>query len=337
MDLPVTNVADAVDDWGGRGGRLDEPYACTLCHQPTHLLPQQLGRSMVHPDENDRDPVDLGLQEHCWLDAAVPICALDGISPSIHRDPWTLWVRDQRVGVHFPYLLDEECAAWVDSSSAGDPVLPRLSPESRRRLEWIGALGQPGDRGVTQDRWEGWIKTRESFRVNGFTTVDGLIHPFHVASLRARYRRLLRTNALQLGDNQCERRYVAHNEPVARYFHHQLVPAVSRLVGRPIKPSYAYLVDYEYGASLAPHTDRDQCEYSLSTCIDYAPDPAGHTPWPLLLHLTTHDVAVHQALGDSLLYRGRHIEHSRPPLQKGHTSVSLLFHYVDADFSGPID
>ena len=49
-----------------------------------------------------------------------------------------------------------------------------------------------------------------------------LIHPFHIAALRRYYRYLIRTGAIRLGDGQSPRRYVAYNEPVARFFHHDI-------------------------------------------------------------------------------------------------------------------
>ena len=67
-------------------------------------------------------------------------------------------------------------------------------------------------------------------------------------------------------------RYVAHNEAVARFFHHQIANAVSAIVGEPIKPSYVYFGSYLSGAELKKHTDRQQCEFSVTLVWIFLPN-----------------------------------------------------------------
>jgi hypothetical protein len=57
------------------------------------------------------------------------------------------------------------------------------------------------------------------------------------------------------------------------------------------------------------------------------------------LYLDTREgtVTVYQALGDGLLYRGRALPHYRRTLAEGNTSTSIFFHYVSADFDGPLE
>ena len=76
------------------------------------------------------------------------------------------------------------------------------------------------------------------FHQRGYAPLRNLLHPFHVAALRRYYRYMIRTGRVYLGDNQSARRYVAHNESVTRFFHHQIAPTVSAVVGEPVKPSY---------------------------------------------------------------------------------------------------
>jgi hypothetical protein len=130
---------------------------------------------------------------------------------------------------------------------------------------------------------------------------------------------------------------VAHNESVARFFHHQLTAAVTAIVGEPVKPSYVYTASYQGGAKLERHTDREQCEFSITFCLDYSPEPPLATSWPLRLHPQSGMVTVYQAIGDALVYRGRDLPHSRETLCQGQTSTSIFFHYVPQSFSGPLD
>jgi hypothetical protein len=167
--------------------------------------------------------------------------------------------------------------------------------------------------------------------------LSGLIHPFHLGSLRRYYRRLLRTGGMTLGDRGSPLRFVAHNDGVARFFHRQLARTVGAIAGVSVVPSYTYVTAYQGEAELPPHTDRPQCEYSISLLVDFTPEPDDLSAWPLHLSSAGERVTVRQALGDCLLYRGRQLSHSRDRLPAGMTSTSILFHFVDRDFVGPMD
>ncbi len=255
----------------------------------------------------------------------------------MHRDAWTLWVENPGAGSVIPYLVGERAAAWIVSHEPGDRYDGALDDRQYRLLSAVGALTPSGWAAQEREAWEAAYAAAARRFSAGYVPVGGLLHPFHLATLRARYRRLIRTNAFRLGDSQTSRRYVAHNEPVSQFFHGQFAPLVSRIVGRTVKPSYVYFAGYEPGSDLPLHVDRPQCEYTLAMCIDCTPEPRHHTPWPLHLELGTESVAVYQALGDSLLYRGRQIPHYRDPLPPRRTSVSIFFHYVDEEFTGPLD
>lgn len=177
----------------------------------------------------------------------------------------------------------------------------------------------------------------QAFRERNSAPLSNLIHPFNLAALRRYYRYAVRRGAIRLGDEQSARRYVAHNECVARYFHHQIANAVSAIVGEPVKPSYVYLASYLSGAELKKHTDRQQCEFSVTLCLDFSPEPERATSWPLRLDTPEGTVTVYQALGDGLVYRGTKVPHYRDALGKGYTSTSIFFHYVPLDFSGSLD
>jgi hypothetical protein len=88
---------------------------------------------------------------------------------------------------------------------------------------------------------------------------------------------------------------------------------------------------------LMKHTDRPQCEFSANLCLDFSPEPEKTTAWPLYLDTPAGPVAIYQALGDVLIYRGTNLPHYRLPLAAGQTSTSIFFHYVRADFSGSLD
>ena len=109
------------------------------------------------------------------------------------------------------------------------------------------------------------------------------------------------------------------------------------MVGEPIKPSYVYLASYLGGAELKKHVDREQCEFSITLCLDFSPAPALATPWPISLDTPTGKVTVYQAFGRRTGYRGTSLRTYRSKLGKGQTSTSIFFHYVAADFAGSLD
>ena len=217
--------------------------------------------------------------------------------------------------------------------------MPSSVPEGERSLLAAAHILVPEDPSgqLNREKEEKVRKASYEFREKGYAPLGELIHPFHVAALRRYYRYLIRSGGIRLGDGQSPRRYVAYNEPVARFFHHHIAAALSEVAGEPLKPSYVYLASYLSGAELKKHTDREQCEFSLTLCLDFSPEPALATPWPIRMDTPTETVTVYQALGDGLAYRGTRLPHYRDTLQPGQTSTSIFFHYVAADFAGSLD
>jgi hypothetical protein len=163
-----------------------------------------------------------------------------------------------------------------------------------------------------------------------------LLPPLMIGALRKHYRTLIQKGYLKLGDSQCSRRYGAYNESISCFFHYQLTGIISYIVGTPVKPSYTYFGAYEGGAELERHTDREQCEYTVSLCLDYSPEPENETPWPIYVETPDGEVATYQSIGDGLLFKGRELPHYRYKLEEGSSSTSIFFHYVDEDFQGSL-
>jgi hypothetical protein len=195
-----------------------------------------------------------------------------------------------------------------------------------------------GDDAARCHEWEKSISQASVlFRMKGYAPISDLIHPFHIAALRRYYRCLIRSGAIRLGDRQSPLRYVAYKEPVARFFHQHIATTLGAVAGEPVKPSYVYLASYLSGAELQKHTDRAQCEFSITLCLDFSPEPELETPWPIELDTSSGTVKVFQMLGDGLAYRGTQLPHYRGVLGEGQTSTSIFFHYVSEDFTGSLD
>jgi hypothetical protein len=313
-------------------------FHCLLDEQPDHLVPEHYLRNQAF---------------HCLADGPLflnPCClfARDGElprqldrDPCLHDlafDPDTVWLQDPGSEALLPFSLSSGLFDCLAKLPSGQPAAPALAPELRYSLAMAGVLVPQEYASERRRQWaETVVHWKAQFQSRGYAPVGCLIHPFHVAALRRYFRGLIRAGKMQLGDTQSARRFVAHNESVSRFFQHQLTKTVAGVVGEPVKPSYVYVASYQEGAVLKKHTDREQCEFSITLCIDYSPEPFLETPWPLRLHTPSATTTVFQAIGDGLLYRGRELPHARGPLPAGHTSTSIFFHFVRENFDGPLD
>jgi hypothetical protein len=302
------------------------------------LIPQRAYRSEQDPDRNER----LFLNPEC-------VVAFGGRLPE-ELEPrrelvsgfalqgTMVWVRSASTGNLLPFWLGPQLENILRDLRPNEGV-PESVPDSSRRLLAAADILVPEDRNSHRklEREERIQCARELFRQKGYAPIGDLIHPFHIAALRRYYRHLIRTGAVHLGDGQSPRRYISYNEPVARFFHHDIAATFNVVAGEAIKPSYVYMASYLSGAELKKHTDREQCEFSLTLCVDYAPEPALASPWPIQLDTPSGMVAVYQALGDGLAYRGTRLPHYRSKLKEGQTSTSIFFHYVRDDFAGSLD
>jgi hypothetical protein len=319
---------------GDRGNELPRSlFHCRLDDQPDHLVPARLLRPDNWEGLTDRP---LFINPGCCFPATAELAAADP-TISFATPAEIIWVRDAGSDALQPFWLGPEFRNLLAGAQPGDPA-PALSPQARHTLIMASVLVPDDYASHRRQQWDEIASvTKPQFRSLGYAAVGRLIHPFHISALRRYYRHQLRTGKLPLGDTQSPLRYTAYNDPVARFFHQQLTVAVTAFAGELVKPSYVYVASYQPGAILPKHVDREQCEFSVSLCLDYAPEPRCATPRPLHLHKKSGKVTVFQAIGDALLYRGCQLPHSRDPLLEGHTSTSIFFHFVREDFKGSLD
>ncbi len=316
-----------------------QQFHCLLDELPLHLIPRQFRNRQL------RQSV---LYQPLFLNPECSVLPAGEVPAELqaHRDllegfslqSTVAWVRDPATGSIHPFWPGPRTEALVSQLRPGEAA-PAFIPDEVRLLLAAAGILAPTDQSARRlAEWSDIVRIcAHGFGEKNYVPLGNLIHPFHIGALRRYYRCAIRRAAIRLGDEQSSRRYVAHNEPVARYFHHQIANAVSAIAGEPVKPSYVYLASYLSGAELKKHTDREQCEFSLTLCLDFSPEPDLATSWPIRLDTSEGTVTVYQALGDGLVYRGTKVPHYRDRLAAGYTSTSIFFHYVAADFSGPLD
>ena len=314
-------------------------FHCLLDELPLHLIPE------CHLESTDWQQLSLRplfLNPQCSV--LPPGQVPEELEP--HRDllenfylqGTVAWVRDLATGSLRPFWLGPRLEAMVSSLRAGEPVPASIPGDVLFLLAAAGIVTPENQAERRLAEWNEVVsKATRAFQQKGYAPLGNLIHPFNLAALRRYYRHAIRRGTIPLGDVQSPRRYAAHDESVARFFHHQIANAVGAVAGEAIKPSYVYLASYLSGADLKKHIDREQCEFSVTLCLDFSPEPQLATSWPIRLDTPQGTVTVYQALGDGLVYRGTKVPHYRHVLAEGHTSTSIFFHYVPADFSGELE
>lgn len=328
---------------GSRDGRTaalpPSQFHCLLDELPCHLIPT---RNRVHRRRDLNGERPLFLNPQCSILAAGEIprewSERRELLEKFALQSTIAWVRDPAGDTIRPYWLSERLEEIISRMKAGSQSNGIVC---RRDVAVLAAAGILVSEDEIAEREIDWLKVsaraRSEFHKKGYAPIGDLIHPFHVAALRRYYRHEIRRGAIRLGDEQSSRRYAAHNESIARFFHHQMAKAVAAIAGEPIKPSYVYFASYLAGAELKKHTDREQCEFSVTLCLDFSPEPEMATSWPIQLETPGGRVTVYQGLGDGLMYRGTRVPHYRGALPAGHTSTSIFFHYVRADFPGSLN
>jgi hypothetical protein len=314
-------------------------FYCLLDELPLHLIPRH-ARAALRLREGQHEPLFLNPDCTFCSSGELPdeLVSEKELLAGFVLDAPIAWVRHPDSRSLLPFWLGPRLEELLRGLRANEDASAILPKETRFLLSAAGVVVPAGYAARHHREWEDGVKlAAPRFREKGYAPLANLIHPFHIAALRRYYRHLIRTGKIRLGDGQSPRRYVAYNEPVARFFHRQIVARLSTVAGDPLKPSYVYMASYLSGAELKKHTDREQCEFSVTLCLDFSPEPALETPWPIRLDTPGGTVTVHQALGDGLAYRGTRVPHYRNVLAEGQTSTSIFFHYVPANFAGSLD
>jgi hypothetical protein len=313
-------------------------FHCRLDDQPDHLVPERYLRDWGWDGLSDR-PLFVNPDGKFARNGELPSTVADSawLLENFALDEDMIWIENRVRSTLLPFWLGPKFSALLSGFQPGDRAPSPLSRDARSVLAVAEVLVPDDHFAIRNTTWKEVVsRCASEFETKRYTPIAQLIHPFHISALRRYYRHLIRQGKFKLGDDQSPRRYTAQNEPMARFFHHQLTETVSRIVEEPVKPSYVYLGSYQGGAELEAHIDREQCEFSISLCIDYSPEPICETPWPLQLHTPNGKTTVYQGIGDALLYCGGELPHSRDPLPERNTSTSLFFHYVRQNFTGPL-
>lgn len=197
--------------------------------------------------------------------------------------------------------------------------------------------------------------TQDWFLENRYIVMRKVVPPFLLAASSKFFRQLIDNKVLNLGDTQSQR-YVAYNDRIGRFLHNHLTHMVRRITAHNAKPSYTYFGGYVGGASLKAHTDRSQCEFTISLNLEHFPhnktwllsldklplfDKDGQSANRAANVMTDKEENIADAdlyAGDALLFMGRHLIHfRRGALPEGEWTNQAFLHYVKEDFEGDLN
>ena len=298
------------------------------------------------------------------------------VNPSFHYEPFSFanlaaWINEKHLSPNQPTVWIERPASrlrlgyWlagaqaeiVSKFQAGRKPPAEIEPELAAKLYEAEILIHPEKRREQTRREQQIIDAaRADFGHRRYSVLRELLPAAQMSAMRRFYRQYVEQGFMPFGDSQVHRRFRQINEPLARFFHGNFQGLMSALAGEAVKPSYVYAASYKEHADLKPHTDRKQCEYSISFQVDYQPEPEDHrSPWALFVSKPDFPIdfekpyssqdfpaanqasetnpPVFLASGDALFYKGCEMIHYRYPLPAGHRSTSLFFHYVPENFA----
>ena len=168
-------------------------------------------------------------------------------------------------------------------------------------------------------------------------TVNNVLKNETLKIFQEYYKNTISKNVWPLGDKQSNR-YKSHNEPLSRFLHYEILPLIEHIVGKRLKPTYTYLSAYIKDADLPPHTDRADCEYTVSFIVD-KPE---NSNWNIYVHKIKQPVKhkgrynftppldecepVDCEAGGLMIFQGTDRIHFRENLEYEYYNI-LLLHY----------
>lgn len=272
------------------------------------------------------------------------------------------WVKMPVTEIEVGYWLRGEFVEIAQKLTAGEKLAFEIDENLLSKFIQAGILINPEIWRKKETEIRHQLETaRQTFRTEKYVVVEKILPPFYMRAMKTFFREYVANGFMPFNDTQVKHRFYEHNLPLAKFFHRDFTKLMSIIVGEEVKPSYVFSASYFGEAALDPHTDRPQCEYSISFQVDYQPEPEDDvSPWGL--YVSPLELAdrqqnggflwqdypeddpesrkckkVHLRSGDGLFYRGCELVHYRYPLEKGHTSTSIFFHYVAKDFEGTLN
>ncbi len=145
-------------------------------------------------------------------------------------------------------------------------------------------------------------------------------------------------------EHQVNGSYSVYNNPNYRNLHRLIKQSLQNILNIDLHPTYFYERFYYAGQELVKHTDRPECEISVTLQVSSNSDES----WPIYFMCpdsTTKTVSMKN--GDAVIYKGCDIPHWREPLKSKYSKLQrkwknfrkvdddtyhhqVFFHYINA-------
>ncbi len=272
-----------------------------------------------------------GPQPGAWRPALAELEPASSDGPARRWDPDFVIEREPETGAWLcerspwpgPDWLRLALAPSEADELAGIALGRRPSPALEARLQALGALASPAQASARRARRLQWlIELRDAFARTGWARSRSWPPPAELEPLirwaRARLDYGYLDGDLDIDD---KRRLHLFDPPQLASLHARAAVLASAIAGRRLVPSYTFLAFYLRGGALPRHRDKPHCAASMSLALSAAPS------WPLVLEPLARPASVlHLATGDLLLFDGRRLAHSRPPLDED-LAIHLILHF----------
>ena len=155
---------------------------------------------------------------------------------------------------------------------------------------------------------------------------------------REYFRKHIADGSYVLGDRQSKLRYKGNDESLSRLLHYELLPLIEHVTQKKLRPTYTYMAGYTKGGDLPAHTDRKDCQYTVSVVLD-KPDGVS---WPIYFDPVKQPgknkgrvntvsnkedcISCDVNAGGFMMFNGEDHAHFREPLEHDFYTV-LLCHY----------
>lgn len=136
---------------------------------------------------------------------------------------------------------------------------------------------------------------------------------------------ILKPSIIDTGDTQIpDALTVMYNNMFLDTVNEIVWPYIESIIGEELYPTYTYSRLYQNGNILEPHTDKPECEVSITIQLGRS----HHYSWPIFVDDVRYDLSE----GDAVLYNGQ-IPHWRNECDgpQGYYSGQVFCHYVRAN------
>ena len=165
------------------------------------------------------------------------------------------------------------------------------------------------------------------FQDQGFQKIKGYATPYFSTYLRNYFTLRVQNDPSLGGDHQAPNSHSVYGDPAFDMAMAMSTQDISHIVGKRLIPQYSYARIYKKGSVLERHSDRPECQYSVTLCLG----GEFNEIWPIWINDyagKSHKVLL--SMGDMVVYHGTELEHWRDKFE-GNAQYQLFMHYVDAD------